>query len=243
MNVGKYEGRGWRVWLVAAGLCGLAFVGLAEEKPFFGISVTTPSPALRHHLELKSGQGLVVASVHPDSPADKAGLHRFDVLLEVAGKSLGSERQLIELMENFKVGEKVTCWVVHKGKHDVVDVVIGSRPASSGRSHFNTTNPNTFVFEIPQIDLGANVNADGGHNARSMRTMMVHDGVFAIEARQVDGKLKLVVRDKEGNTVFDGPIADAEAAEELPERVQKQLRKNQMLPKKTKAIDKPKKDK
>ena len=209
MNVGRYESGAWceavKKLLAVACLCGLPFVGLAEEdKPFFGISVMTPSTTLRHHRELKPGQGLVVASVHPGSPAEAAGLKRHDVLLEVEGKSLGSEQQLIELMDTFKVDQKVTCWVIQKGKHDVVEVTFGKRPAG-GKSSFTVgNNPNMIVLDFPQA-AGGNLQPGKGH---SMRTMMVHDGVFAIEAREVNGKLTLVVRGTAG------PRAEAAEKEE-----------------------------
>lgn len=59
-----------------------------------GVTVRRPSEDLAHHLYLPSGVGFVVESVRKDSPADKLGLKRFDLLVKLDGRYLEDSKQL-----------------------------------------------------------------------------------------------------------------------------------------------------
>jgi len=58
----------------------------APAEARLGLGLSGPGAALRAHLGLAKGKGLVVDHVGPGSPADKAGFKTHDVLLEIGGK-------------------------------------------------------------------------------------------------------------------------------------------------------------
>jgi serine protease Do len=55
----------------------------SEERPRLGLSVQELSPEIAQQLGVESGRGVVVTRIEPESPADRAGLRRRDVVLEV----------------------------------------------------------------------------------------------------------------------------------------------------------------
>ena len=72
-----------------------------------GMLVRPPSESLSHHLELPTGAGLVVGSVHKDSRAEKLGLKEHDVLLRIDGELIDSPDQLEKLAHDKGVLEYV----------------------------------------------------------------------------------------------------------------------------------------
>jgi hypothetical protein len=93
-----------------------------------------PAPGLvREQLNLPEGQGLVVEITAPDSPADKAGLKRHDILLTANDKPLGEVRQLIELAQASE-GNAITFKVLRGGKEVSISVtpIKGGQPFGRG---------------------------------------------------------------------------------------------------------------
>jgi serine protease Do len=68
----------------------------AEPKSeyFIGVSLEPVDDALRAQLELPADRGVVVSDVIADSPAEKAGIKKFDVVLELGGKLVATPEAL-----------------------------------------------------------------------------------------------------------------------------------------------------
>jgi serine protease Do len=77
VKVGKLEGSGTE----------LASASGRGSGKAFGMRLRDPGPALRQRLDLGE-EGAVVAGVEPGGPADRAGLHQGDVLLEIDRKTV-----------------------------------------------------------------------------------------------------------------------------------------------------------
>jgi S1-C subfamily serine protease len=65
---------------------------------------------------------LVVQQILPDSPADKAGIRRRDVILSVDGKHVQTVDQLNELVGNKNKGEKAH--ITFRRMHDIITVYV-----------------------------------------------------------------------------------------------------------------------
>lgn len=63
---------------------------------WIGVLCREVNPALRAHLDIPANAGMMVDEVIDNSPAAKAGLERFDILVEVDGEQLSSTAQLVE---------------------------------------------------------------------------------------------------------------------------------------------------
>lgn len=93
-----------------------------------------PVPApLRAQLDVPAKQGLLVANVAPDSPAAKAGIAQYDILLRAGDKPLKEPGDLIRAIEATKEG-KLAIDLIRGGKPKTVEAVPAKRPEEARRS-------------------------------------------------------------------------------------------------------------
>lgn len=107
--------------------------GVSESFPkpseyWLGVECTPVDPTLRSHLQLPEGQGLVVRSVAPDSPAAKAGLREHDILLQAGDKKLSRINDLVEAVDTAKE-QKLSLEIVREGKRQKIEATPAKRPA------------------------------------------------------------------------------------------------------------------
>ncbi|MFQ6083055.1 MAG: DegQ family serine endoprotease [Candidatus Aminicenantia bacterium] len=89
-----------------------------------GVSITSITEDVKKSLDLETKQGALVNSVDPDTPADKAGLKRYDVIIEFDGEKIKDANHL-----KFKVAEtppdkKVKIKVIRDGKEKILTAVL-----------------------------------------------------------------------------------------------------------------------
>lgn len=88
----------------------------ASEVAWLGISTDETCDVLASQLGLKSGEGLVVIYVESNSPAAKAGLQKFDVLVEMGDQLLVHPGQLRKLVRRQKEGDTIKLEFYRGGK-------------------------------------------------------------------------------------------------------------------------------
>ena len=92
----------------------------------------SPVPAvLRSHVTMPEKQGLIAVSVSKDSPAAKAGIVQYDILLRVGGKLLNEPRDLVAAVDAAKE-TKLKIDLIRGGKLRTVEVTPAKRPAPVG---------------------------------------------------------------------------------------------------------------
>ena len=74
----------------------------SENRYFIGLACDEVSEALRLHLKLGEDSGLLVNAVLDDSPAGRAGVQRFDVIVEANGKPVASIFDLVTVVNEAK---------------------------------------------------------------------------------------------------------------------------------------------
>ena len=81
-----------------------------KEKPdrgWLGVYLAEVTPEVAERLGMGTPQGVLVADVLRDSPAQRVGLQRDDVLLKVDDKEVASLDQVIQAIEPHRPGDKV----------------------------------------------------------------------------------------------------------------------------------------
>jgi serine protease Do len=86
-----------------------------------------PSAATLRSFGLKSGEGVIVESVYPGSPAAKAGLKEDDVITEINGKKITGGSVLLDIVANTAIGNTIQMKVVRNGREMSVPVAVGDR--------------------------------------------------------------------------------------------------------------------
>jgi C-terminal processing protease CtpA/Prc len=118
-------------WLVlfAALVMLAAAPSLAAARAWLGVYTQEVTDELRDALDLKDN-GVLVNQVVSDSPADRAGLRKGDVILSVDGHSVDSPSALSDLIGDADEGQPVSIALVRKGDHLTLSVRLASRPES-----------------------------------------------------------------------------------------------------------------
>lgn len=105
---------------------------LAEEKTagaFLGVELYDAPELLVKHLGLEPGQGQVIKNIFKNSPAEKAGLDKDDILLEMNGKKIVGQHEFVQEMRNSKPSAKITLKVMQAGKKKDITLQLGQMPA------------------------------------------------------------------------------------------------------------------
>ena len=97
---------------------------------YLGVQATAVPADVAQTKKLTPGQGALVASVIPASPAFMAGLFDSDIILAVNKTPVDEVHSLTTLLSPHKPGEKVTLTVIHSdGKKSDVAITLGTRSA------------------------------------------------------------------------------------------------------------------
>lgn len=102
----------------------------APGKFWIGLRCSAVEGALRAQIGLAEGKGLVVDEVMPDSPAKKAGIQQYDVLLKFGDLELSSVSDLIDVVQKAEKKE-VEVSLLRAGKPQTLKVTPDERAAGS----------------------------------------------------------------------------------------------------------------
>lgn len=113
--------------LAAALLATSSFVANAQARPWLGVVTQSVDRDLRESLDL-DGEGVLINRVVPDSPADRVGLRKGDVILSFDGETLGTPDELVRLVGRSEVGERVSVVVLRNGTRREFTTRLVERP-------------------------------------------------------------------------------------------------------------------
>ncbi len=97
--------------------------------PYLGISYLPLDPTTAAQLGTTQTQGVVVETVVPGGPADKAGIKARDIITEVDGKALVNDSDLGQALNSHKPGDTVTLTVLRGTQKMSVKVTLGTMPS------------------------------------------------------------------------------------------------------------------
>ena len=96
------------------------------KRGWLGVSVQDLTPELAEAFKVKHRLGAVVADVAKDSPAEKAGLRRGDIIVSYERKPVTDASRLRNSVALTPIGKKVELVVIRKGKEKRLSAKIGS---------------------------------------------------------------------------------------------------------------------
>ena len=94
-------------------------------RGWLGVAVQQMTPELAQSFGLERERGALVTSVTKDSPAEKAGLQRGDVILSFNGHEIQDMRDLPRLVAATPVNENVKMQILRDGKTREIRLAIG----------------------------------------------------------------------------------------------------------------------
>lgn len=122
---------------VAIAVAEAAEPAIPPNSAWLGVQLSPVPAALAYHLDLKD-TGAMVANIFEGSPADQAGLDRYDVIVKADGKPVpgGMEavRKFAEHIRDKKPGDSLELAVVSHGREKVLRLELGKSPADWSRT-------------------------------------------------------------------------------------------------------------
>ncbi len=96
-------------------------------RGWLGVTVQNLTQALAKSFGLKITKGALVSDIIKDSPAQRAGLKRGDVIIEFNGKRVNSAHDLSRMVAQTTPGTNVTIGIIREGKQIEIQVKIGKK--------------------------------------------------------------------------------------------------------------------
>ena len=153
--------------MIIAGGQGIGFaipIDLAEDiikqlekngeviRGWLGVSIQDLKGDLAEYYGAKGQTGVLVASVTPGDPADRAGIKARDIITEVNGKKIMTSRDLTTMVANLGVGDKAEINLLREGQPQSIEVTIGKRPLSlAAVNDREEKNKGTYGFQVSEL--------------------------------------------------------------------------------------------
>jgi serine protease Do len=97
-------------------------------RPWLGIYMRDVDEKVAAYLDLPIADGVVVTEVVKESPAEKMGMEKFDVIREANGKKIKTSSEIQELINEKKPGDQIAVKVYREGKIKELKGKLGERP-------------------------------------------------------------------------------------------------------------------
>lgn len=97
-------------------------------RGYIGVEQQNISSDLIEAFKLPQKEGVIIAGIVKDGPADVAGLKVGDILLSLDGKKIHDTSQMLNLIAGLTPGEKKKVQVLREGKKVDIVIEIGTRP-------------------------------------------------------------------------------------------------------------------
>jgi C-terminal processing protease CtpA/Prc len=108
---------------------GVAFARTySADGPYIGVYAQPIDQDLQEAFNLSRDDGIVIVDVMENSPADKAGLQRKDIIVSFDGKKVDGSTPLADMVADTKVGDKINVVFDRKGEKKTATIEIGQRP-------------------------------------------------------------------------------------------------------------------
>jgi len=97
-------------------------------RSWLGIEGQPLSPELAESFGLKSAQGMIIAGVLRDGPADQAGLQPGDIITHINDTAVIHARDAMKLITQVKPGGTIHLQLLRNGQATNLSVIVGTRP-------------------------------------------------------------------------------------------------------------------
>lgn len=171
------------------------------KRGYIGIYPQPIDKEIAEAFDLEKSEGVLVAEISPDSPAEKAGLKQGDIILEYNNKKIinaGSFRTAIALMSP---GEKIDLKILRDSKYQNISVVLAASPETTAKAKESTH----IGIEVSQLnDLSPELLQKWGYkNKEGLVITHVQPGSLADRAGLAPGMLILQINQKRVSTLED----------------------------------------
>ena len=98
-------------------------------RGWIGVEPRDITPELAENLSLGRQEGVIIAAVLKNGPADKAGVKPGDILVSVEGQTISNMSEMFNLIAKLRPDSKTRIVVLREGKEFPLEIVVGKRPS------------------------------------------------------------------------------------------------------------------
>jgi serine protease Do len=132
-------------------------------RGWLGVSIQSITPELAKQFNLKGEKGVLVSDVNENSPAEKAGLRRGDIIFEYDGKKTDEPSQFRNMVANTAPGEEHTLKFLRNDEMLSLKVIIGELPSDLQQAQSGAYESSLRGISVQDItpDLAKKLNIPG----------------------------------------------------------------------------------
>ncbi|HEV3024183.1 MAG TPA: PDZ domain-containing protein, partial [Pirellulales bacterium] len=102
-----------------------------NKATYLGVGVSPVPELLRRHVKLPADMGLLVETVEVDSPAQAAGVERYDILEKINEQLLVNQEQFSVLIRNYRPGTQITLALIRANQPQTLSATLGEREVAA----------------------------------------------------------------------------------------------------------------
>lgn len=189
----------------------IATEALANSQAYLGLGVGPLHPDLTSQLPdvIGKGRGVLVEQVVEGSPAARAEIKKYDILVRVDGQDLYSPEQLVKIVRNAKPDSVVKLSFVRAGKLDEVEVNLSAVETREPVRSLRRPRLSMFDRLLDREDFGNWLGNNNFPNVprgkskwesfKSMSIKQEPDGTYKVHVEFRDGDKNEISRDYVGS--------------------------------------------
>jgi serine protease Do len=102
-------------------------------RGYLGMGIIPVTDEVKEAFNLSESRGALVQYVEPGKPADRAGIERGDVIVEIDGRKINTNRELIDYISYLPLGSNVHLTVIRNGQRKTLTANTAQRPLEAER--------------------------------------------------------------------------------------------------------------
>jgi serine protease Do len=101
-------------------------------RGWLGVTIGSVNDDLAEAVGLSEAKGAIVSSVTPDSPAERSGLKRGDIIVKVNNRQVDDATITTRVVGSLEAGSSNKFEIYRDGKRRTINVKVGERPSNLG---------------------------------------------------------------------------------------------------------------
>lgn len=97
-------------------------------RAWLGVYMKDVDEKLANYLDLPIAEGVVVVEIIKDSPAEKMGLLKYDIIKSINEEKVKSSQEITEKIQKMKPNDRITIKVYREGKNKILKGKLKERP-------------------------------------------------------------------------------------------------------------------